>query len=56
LAQEKFTYLSDTEAKLQAAREAGIEIIMIARPPKPQVQSFATISNLMTVVKRLPSH
>ena len=44
-----------TEAKLTAARDAGIPVLMIARPAKPDVPSFATISNLMTVLKRLLS-
>ena len=40
-----------TEAKLQAARERGIPVIMIARPTKPEVPSFAAIGNLMVVVE-----
>lgn len=39
-----------TEAKLAAARQRGIEVIMIARPAKPDVPAFASIGNLMTVV------
>jgi precorrin-6A/cobalt-precorrin-6A reductase len=44
-----------TDAKLAAAREAQIPVLMIARPAKPDVPSFATISNLMAVLKRLLS-
>lgn len=46
---------SATEAKLLAARQARIPVVMIARPGKPDVPSFATISNLMAVLKRLLS-
>ena len=40
-----------TEAKLQAARERKIPVIMITRPVKPNVPSFATMGNLLVVVE-----
>lgn len=46
---------SATEAKLEAARKAEIPVIMIARPPKPDVASFAAIDNLSAAVRRLLS-
>ncbi|MCA3560509.1 MAG: cobalt-precorrin-6A reductase [Aestuariivirga sp.] len=42
---------SATEAKLQAARELGIPVVMIARPAKPEVASFGTLDTLMVVVE-----
>lgn len=42
---------SATEAKLQAARELRIPVVMIARPVKPEVPVFAAIGNLMVVVE-----
>lgn len=42
---------SATEAKLQAAREGGIHVLMIARPVKPEVPVFAAIGNLMVAVE-----
>ena len=42
---------SATEAKLEAARRRGIPVLMIARPGKPEVPSFAAISNLMVVLE-----
>lgn len=44
-----------TGAKLVAARQAAIAVIMIARPAKPAAPSFAAIGNLMVVTKRLLS-
>jgi precorrin-6A/cobalt-precorrin-6A reductase len=46
---------SATEAKLVAARDARIEVLMIDRPAKPAVPIFATIGTLVAVVKRLLS-
>ncbi|MEY3083176.1 MAG: hypothetical protein RJA94_3161 [Pseudomonadota bacterium] len=42
---------SATEAKLTAARNAGIRVILIARPPKPQVRALAEISDLVAAVE-----
>lgn len=42
---------SATEAKLTAARSLGIPVILIARPPKPEVPSFANISDLVAAVE-----
>lgn len=42
---------SATEAKLQAARDMGIPVIMVARPAKPDVPCFAAIGNLMVAVE-----
>lgn len=39
-----------TEAKLEAARERGIEVVMIQRPAKPDVPVFASIDNLVVAV------
>lgn len=44
-----------TEAKLQAARELGIPVLMIARPDKPEVPCFAAIGKLMVVVDEVLS-
>ncbi|WP_374330060.1 cobalt-precorrin-6A reductase [Aestuariivirga sp.] len=44
-----------TEAKLVAARERRIPVLMIARPTKPEVPQFATVGDLMGSVKRLLS-
>lgn len=46
---------SATEAKLVAAREEGIPVLMIARPAKPEVPSFAAIGDLMAVLTGLLS-
>lgn len=46
---------SATVAKLQAAQEAGIPVVMIDRPAKPEVPCFATIDNLMLVLRKLLS-
>ena len=46
---------SATEAKLVAARERGIEVVMIARPAKPEVPQFAEITELTGAVERLLS-
>lgn len=40
-----------TEAKLEAARKWRIPVVMIARPAKPDVPSFAALDNLMVVVE-----
>ena len=42
---------SATEAKLNAARIAGIRVILIARPPKPQVPSLGAVSDLVMAVE-----
>ena len=42
---------SATEAKLHAARDMGIPVIMVARPAKPEVPCFASIGNLMVAVE-----
>lgn len=42
---------SATEAKLTAARDAGIPVILIARPPKPQVPAVAEVSDLVAAVE-----
>lgn len=42
---------SATEAKLEAARECGIPVLMIARPVKPEVPNFGSLDNLMVVVE-----
>lgn len=42
---------SATEAKLEAARECGIPVLMIARPVKPEVPNFGSLGNLMVVVE-----
>lgn len=44
-----------TEAKLIAARELGIPVIMVERPVKPPAQSFATAGELASAVRRLLS-
>lgn len=38
----------DTAAKLQAARELGIPVIMIERPPKPEAVYFSTAREMIT--------
>lgn len=40
-----------TEAKLLAARERHIPVVMIARPDKPEVPCFGAMGNLMVVVE-----
>lgn len=42
---------SATEAKLVAARERGVEVVMIARPTKPDVPVFASIGHLIVAVE-----
>jgi len=42
---------SATEAKLEAAREGRIPVLMIARPVKPEVPNFGSLGNLMVVVE-----
>lgn len=42
---------SATEAKLQAARDIGIPVILVARPVKPVVACFAAIGNLIAAVE-----
>ena len=42
---------SDTAAKLTAARRGGIAVILIARPPKPQVPSVASVGDLVAAVE-----
>jgi precorrin-6A/cobalt-precorrin-6A reductase len=42
---------SATEAKLQAARERSIPVVMIARPDKPEVPRVTALSNLIAVVE-----
>lgn len=44
-----------TEAKLEAARKQRIPVLMIARPVKPEVPSFAAIGNLVVAVEGLLS-
>jgi precorrin-6A/cobalt-precorrin-6A reductase len=46
---------SATEAKLQAARELGIPVIMVQRPAKPAVQTFLTAGELAAAASRLLS-
>lgn len=42
---------SATEAKLTAARRGGLAVILIARPPKPQVPSVASVGDLVAAVE-----
>ena len=42
---------SATEAKLTAARDGGIRVILIARPPKPQVPAVAEVDDLVAAVE-----
>jgi precorrin-6A/cobalt-precorrin-6A reductase len=42
---------SATEAKLTAARNAGVRVILVARPPKPQVPAVAAVSDLVAAVE-----
>jgi precorrin-6A/cobalt-precorrin-6A reductase len=42
---------SATEAKLTAARNAGVRVILVARPPKPQVPSLVEVSDLVMAVE-----
>lgn len=42
---------SATEAKLQAARDLRIPVLMIARPAKPEARRIAAMDNLLTVVE-----
>lgn len=42
---------SATEAKLEAARNCGIPVVMISRPVKPEVPNFGSLGNLMVVVE-----
>lgn len=44
-----------TEPKLIAARELGIPVIMVERPPKPEAQTFATASQMTAGLRRLVS-
>ncbi len=46
---------SATAAKLAAAREQGIAVVMIARPAKPEAPCFAEIGALAAAVERLLS-
>lgn len=41
---------SATEAKLQAARNLGIPVLMIARPAKPEVPGFGAVDDLLVAV------
>jgi len=38
---------SHTEAKLDAARERGLPVIMVDRPPRPDVDSVATVAEAL---------
>lgn len=44
-----------TRAKLVAAREKNIPVVMVARPPKPMAPSFATIEALIPALRRMLS-
>lgn len=44
---------AETEAKLIAARELGLPVIMMERPAKPEVQAFATPKGLAGELNRL---
>jgi precorrin-6A/cobalt-precorrin-6A reductase len=44
-----------TEAKLVAAREAGIPVVMIERPAKPEVPSLASAHEFSAEIERLLS-
>jgi len=46
---------SMTEAKLTAARDRRITVVMIARPDKPAVPRFATKSDILRAVERVLS-
>ncbi len=57
LAREKITHLvtknaggGQTEAKLLAARELNMTVVMIGRPEKPLAQSFATAEQLFAAL------
>jgi precorrin-6A/cobalt-precorrin-6A reductase len=45
----------ETEAKLTAARQAGIPVIMVERPLKPDVPSFTTSGELIAVLRGMLS-
>lgn len=44
-----------TQAKLIAARQMGVPVIMVERPAKPVVQAFATVSQMAAELRRLLS-
>lgn len=46
---------SQTEAKLVAAREKNLPVIMIARPTKPAVPTFEDAEHLLAALRRLVS-
>ncbi len=57
LAREKITHLvtknaggAQTEAKLLAARELDMAVVMIGRPQKPLAQSFTTAEQLVAAL------
>ena len=45
----------ETEAKLIAARELGLPVIMVARPPKPVAVSHASAGDMAVAIRRLLS-
>lgn len=45
----------DTMAKLEAAREEGIPVIMVARPAKPEASTFVSLHELTADLERLLS-
>ncbi|WP_373502008.1 cobalt-precorrin-6A reductase [Aestuariivirga sp.] len=44
---------ADTYAKLEAAREAGLTVLMIARPEKPDVPVFPSVKDFIPALQRL---
>lgn len=46
---------AETEAKLIAARKLGLPAVMVERPPKPEVQTFAGVEEMASLLCRLLS-
>lgn len=42
-----------TYGKIDAARELGIEVIMVARPPRPEVETVGSVSQVVRWLERL---
>lgn len=45
---------SATSAKLAAARDVGVAVVMIDRPEKPHGPTFDNVADLVTALQRLP--